>query len=92
MVCDVRVFKLFIPQSNSLKTKRKAISSIKDRIKNRFNASVIELSGNDVWQRADIGVSVLSNRADLADQEMIKIEKLIERNGEVLITQVERQA
>jgi uncharacterized protein YlxP (DUF503 family) len=90
MICEVRTFKLFIPQSNSLKTKRRVIKSIVERIKNRFNISVIERSGNDVWQRADICIALLSNKQDLANQELMKIEKFIELSGEVLITEVEK--
>ena len=33
---------IFIPMSNSLKTKRGIIKSIKDRVKNKFNVSVAE--------------------------------------------------
>ena len=88
MISEVRVYKLFIPQSNSLKRKRGTVKPIIERLKNRFNVSVIELSGNDVWQRADIAVSLLSNDREQAENELREIEKFIEFSGEVLITDV----
>lgn len=89
MVTEIRIFHLFIPQSRSLKTKRSAIQSIVQRIRSRHNASVVELEGNDVWQRADIGVAIVSNRRDHAEEELRRIETLILMQGEVLITEVE---
>lgn len=92
MVCEIRIFKLFIPHSNSLKTKRRVVKSLVERIKHRFNVSVIELSGNDVWQRADIGVASLANRYDLALGELTEIEKMIAFNGDALLTEVEKRS
>jgi uncharacterized protein YlxP (DUF503 family) len=90
MVCEIRIFKLFIPHSNSLKTKRQAIKSLVEKLKNRFNVSVVELSGNDVWQRADIGVGLLSNHPAQAEEELQRIEQFILFSGQVLITDVEK--
>lgn len=43
----------------SLKDKRRVIKSLKDRIRNRFNASVAEVDGQDLWQRGSLGVAVV---------------------------------
>ncbi len=51
---------LIIPSSNSLKDKRRIVKSLTQRLKNRFNASVKEISGQDLLQRASIGVAVVS--------------------------------
>lgn len=52
---------LFIPSSQSLKEKRRVIKSIKDRIRHRFNVSIAEVDGQDTWQRARLGVSMIHN-------------------------------
>lgn len=92
MVCEIRIFKLFIPHSNSLKTKRRVVKSLVDRIRHRFNVSVIELSGNDVWQRADICVASLSNQYEMALKELTEIEKMIAFNSDALLTDVEKRS
>lgn len=61
MIVGVLQIELFIPESNSLKSKRYAIRSIKDRLKNKYNVSVAEIDNTDKWQRASLGVAVVSN-------------------------------
>ena len=50
-----------IQSSRSLKTKRRVVKSISDRIKNRFNVSIAEVGANNVWNLATIGVVCVSN-------------------------------
>jgi uncharacterized protein YlxP (DUF503 family) len=50
-----------IGDKNSLKGKRRILRSIIDRIKNKFNVSIAEVGHNDLWQRAMIGFSIVSN-------------------------------
>ena len=47
---------LHIPHAHSLKDKRMAVRSLKDRLRKRFNVSVSEVDHQDLWQRAAIGV------------------------------------
>ena len=51
MFIAVLTLELFIPQSDSLKYKRQVISSLKDRVRNNFNVSLVE-DAIDKWQRA----------------------------------------
>ncbi len=50
---------IFISDSTCLKHKRSVISSLKDRIRNSFNASVAEVDEQDKWQKAVIGIAVV---------------------------------
>ncbi|WP_455365449.1 DUF503 domain-containing protein [Kaarinaea lacus] len=54
-------FDVLIEGANSLKVKRGVINRIKDRIHSRFNASVAEIGHLDKWQRASMGVIMISN-------------------------------
>ncbi len=63
MFVGVLQIELFIPESNSLKSKRYAIRSIKDRLKNRYNVSVAEIDNADKWQRASLGIAAVSNES-----------------------------
>ena len=52
---------LTIPDSHSLKQKRRVIKSITGRLKNRFNIAVAEVDALDVHQQAVLGVVSVSN-------------------------------
>ena len=57
---------LFLPYCSSLKEKRKLINSLISRIRKRFNISISEVGGHELWQRSSIGFSAVSyNNSDL---------------------------
>ena len=77
-VCQVG---LFIPDSGSLKSKRFILSSLKTRIRNKFNVSVSEVDDNDKWQRVTLGIAVVSNERKFIDQTLSQILNLIDDDG-----------
>jgi uncharacterized protein YlxP (DUF503 family) len=60
MVIGILTVKLHIPHSNSLKSKRMVIKSLKDRLRNRFNVSISEIDCQDKWQLAVIALANIS--------------------------------
>ncbi|MEL7238966.1 MAG: DUF503 domain-containing protein [Planctomycetota bacterium] len=52
---------LSIPGAMSLKDKRRAIKSVKDRIAHRWNVSVAETDAQDTWRRAVFGVAMIGS-------------------------------
>ncbi|MGI2335670.1 MAG: DUF503 domain-containing protein [Dehalogenimonas sp.] len=54
-------FSVRLPESHSLKEKRKVIKSLVAQLNNRFNVSAAEVDDQDLWQTATIGVACLSN-------------------------------
>ena len=68
---------LHLPYSHSLKDKRMALRSVKDRLRKRFNVSVSELDHQDLWQRAQIGVASIGPDAGyLEDQLNLALEEV----------------
>lgn len=51
---------LSIPHANSLKAKRQALNSLMDRVRTRFGAAVAEVGDQDLWQRAVVGIALVS--------------------------------
>lgn len=51
---------LHIPDSQSLKSKRHVLKSLKDRVRNSFNVSIAE-DAEDLWQRTTIAVATINN-------------------------------
>ena len=71
---------LYLPTSHSLKNKRSIIQSIIKKLKNRYNASVAEISGLDKWQYAGVGISVISNDPIIIEKTHSEIITFIETN------------
>jgi uncharacterized protein YlxP (DUF503 family) len=59
---------LHIPHARSLKERRKVVRSFKDRVSSRLRASVAEVGGLDQYQRAVLGVAVVSKDAARVDE------------------------
>lgn len=68
---------LHIPYAQSLKQKRQPVKSLKQRLQNRFNASISEIDSLDDWQKAVLGVAMVSNDKSYLDQQASKIEQTI---------------
>jgi hypothetical protein len=61
MIVGTLKVKLRVPDSHSLKEKRRVVKSIKDRLKSKFNISVSEVDALDSQQIAVLGVATVSN-------------------------------
>jgi len=68
---------LHIPYAQSLKQKRQPVKSLKQRLQNRFNASIAEIDALDNWQRAVLGVAMIANDKVYLEQQASKIEQII---------------
>ena len=61
MVVGIARVVLGIPDSSSLKDKRRVVRSVIDRVRHKFNAAVAEVGDLDAHRRATIGITVVSN-------------------------------
>jgi hypothetical protein len=84
VVATARV-ELHLPGSGSLKAKRSILGSLKGRIRSRFNVSVAEVDHLDLWQRAAIGVALVTNDRRFADEVLGKVVGLISSEPRVEI-------
>jgi uncharacterized protein YlxP (DUF503 family) len=80
MVIGVCTLEFYLPESHSLKTKRQVINSLKGKLKNRFNISIAEIDHLDVWQRAALGVAIISNDRRHVDSELSKVLNFIDNS------------
>jgi uncharacterized protein YlxP (DUF503 family) len=73
---------------HSLKEKRMIVKSISDKLRNKFNVSVIECDAHDIHQTIMIGISFLS--ADHAQADRIKetLISFIENHTDAEITTI----
>ena len=66
---------LRIEGARSLKDKRQAVRSLKDRLRNSFNVAVAEIEATDLWQRATLGVVSISDSRDYLEGLMNNVER-----------------
>jgi uncharacterized protein YlxP (DUF503 family) len=76
-------FELHVPQSRSLKAKRAAIRPIVDGLRHRFKVSVAEVDHPDQWQRATIGVAVVSSSNGHLREVLDSVERFVANAPEV---------
>lgn len=83
MFIGVLTVELHVPDSGSLKSKRSVVKGLKDRIRSRFNVSVAEVGGNELWQRTTLGVASVSGDRGQASEVLDKVMDLIRSNTSV---------
>ncbi len=64
---------LSIPGARSLKEKRRAMNSLKSRLRSRYNCSVAEVDFKDKWSRAELAVCVVSDDSRHLDEQLQEI-------------------
>ena len=82
---------IHIPSSDSLKTKRMVLKSIKDRIRPRFNVSIAEVDYWDKWQRTLLGICMIGSEKKHLESSLQGISSFLEslRNIEINETRLE---
>lgn len=83
-------FDLHVPASRSLKAKRAAIRPIVDGLRHRFAVSVAEVDFLDQWQRAAIGVAVVSGSVSHLEDVLANVERFVDAAADVEVIEVER--
>jgi uncharacterized protein len=73
---------LRLPENHDLKGKRRAIKSLCSRVRNKFNVSIADVSDNDAWQMATLGITCASNDAAHADKVVSTVVDFIESDRE----------
>lgn len=82
-VCRVE---LFISGSFSLKDRRRVVDSVKQRLRNRFNVSVAELSEDSQWQRGSLGISCVARDEHAVTSILNQVLDFIEKDDRVEVT------
>ncbi len=77
--------------NGSLKGKRKAMRSIIDRTRAKFNVSVAEVADNDSLRRGVVGIAVIGNDVGHVDSSMATITRFIEHMGIAPLSSIETE-
>jgi uncharacterized protein YlxP (DUF503 family) len=82
---------LHIPTSRSLKEKRAVLRPIVEGLRHRFQISVAEVGYQDKWQRALIGMAVVSDSYSHAGEVVDSVERWVWSKPDVEVTRFERE-
>ena len=85
MVLKLITIDLLVPNCSSLKEKRYVLSSIKTRLRRKFNISVSEIDFQNKWQRSRLAIAAVGADRTIVDQGCNKAFKLIENDFRVEI-------
>lgn len=88
MIVSVITVKLHASWVHSLKEKRMVVKSLCEKLKNKFNASVIESGSQDIHQTAEISVAFLSADNAQADSINEKISAFIENSTDAEVIDI----
>ena len=71
---------LRLPENQSLKGKRRVVSSLCSKVRNKFNVAIAEVGDNETWQLATLGVTCVSNNSRHVDEVLDQVVAFIERS------------
>jgi uncharacterized protein YlxP (DUF503 family) len=68
---------IHFPDSGSLKSKRKDLSSVKAQLHGRHGLTVAEVDGQDTWQRATLAAALTGGSLSTLDASVDRIERFL---------------
>ncbi len=82
---------LHIPTSRSLKEKRAVLRPIVEGLRHRFQISVAEVGYQDKWQRALIGMAVVSDSYGHAVEVVDNVERWVWSKPDIEVTRFQTE-
>lgn len=77
--------------THNLKEKRHIVTGIKEKLKKKFNISIIESDYQDVWQDIQLAMTMVSNSRVIIEKAFGQIEDFILLNYPVHVTAVHKE-
>jgi uncharacterized protein YlxP (DUF503 family) len=76
---------------HSLKEKRQIVSSIKEKLKYKYNISIIESDFQNSWQKIQLALAMVSHSKDMIEKTFDQIEDFIYLNYPVQLITVDKE-
>ena len=81
MVVGICIITFRIHGCRSLKEKRSIVKSLVRQVQNNFNASVAEVGAHDIYQKAEIGFSLVGTDQRVINSKSDKILNMLDEAG-----------
>jgi len=79
----------FIPESQSLKDKRRILKSLTERLRRQFNIAIAEVDYQDQWQRSQLAVVLVNTSWRMLQSTSSKLIEYVDRDRRVEVTKTE---
>lgn len=89
MFVGVGRLEFLVPGSGSLKSKRHVVKGIVGGLRAKFNVAVAEVEHQELWQRASLGFTCVSESPSHAEQMLVEIQRHVERDGRIEVLAVD---
>jgi uncharacterized protein YlxP (DUF503 family) len=78
------ILEIEIPHAQSLKDRRQVVRSLKDRLRHAFNLAIAELDSGEIWNRATLGIAVISGSQSYLTGQLQEIDQAAHRLSQSL--------
>ncbi len=89
MTVGLLLLDCYIPESQSLKDKRRILSSLSERLRRQFNIAIAEVEYPEQWQRAQVAIVLVNTNWRMLQSSMSKLTEYVDRDRRVEITNTE---
>ena len=72
------LIELHFPEAESLKDKRKELSSLKAQLQGRLGVAVTEVGHQDLWQRSTLAVAVTAQTQGAAHEQCDRVGRFLD--------------
>jgi len=91
MIVGVLTIELAVFEAQTLKDKRRIVQSFKQRLRDRFNVSVLEVGYGDSPKRCRLGVAAVFNVSREAHSQLDQIVDLVRQTNGLTLIDYERE-
>jgi len=84
------VLDMHAESTHSLKDKRHILAGMREKLRHKFNISVIESDDQDLWQKIQVAVAMVANTKPIAEKTFDQVEEFICSNYPVRLISVSR--
>jgi uncharacterized protein YlxP (DUF503 family) len=81
---------IHIPAAGSLKAKRSVVKHLVETARQRYGVSASEVAHHELWQRAELGFSVVAPSAGHAATLLDRVERFVWSHPEIQVIASER--
>lgn len=82
------ILEIEIAHAQSLKDRRQVVRSLKERLRNAFNLAIAELDSAELWNRATLGIAVISSSSSYLSGQLQEIDRAAHRIANTLGAEV----
>jgi len=83
--------RISLPDSRSLKDKRSALRSLKDRLIAHMNVSVAEVGDQDLWQSAEMAFVTVAATRDVVERRLAEVRSFLGSTSRWVLLDTETQ-